>query len=203
MYRILIVLAVCGVGIAQQPSVGIFLDFEKAPPPALLDSLRSHAESLLKPAGVLPVWRLLSENKGNELFSDVLIVRFKGGCNGRAPLSPLDDSEKGSTRLGATKVREGRVLPWAEVECDAVKQGVAKVAPKRRLRVFGQALAKVLSHELYHLLLNTTGHGRRGLSRPALEWEELMSGKTRFESGELDRSGRGASTAEKKDPPRP
>jgi hypothetical protein len=180
MYRILTILAVCGVGMAQQPSVGIFLDFDKTPPAPVVEALREHADLLLKQAGIVPAWRLLRQSKGTESFPDVFIVRFKGAChNLRLPLGGALDGDA-ATRLGATRVRHGEVLPWAEVECDAVKRGVATVAPKRRLLAFGQALAKVVTHELYHLLLNTTAHGSSGLSRAIIPWSDLTRSSTGF-----------------------
>jgi hypothetical protein len=205
MYRILTVLAVCGVGIAQQPCVGIFLDFEKTPPPAVVDALREHADWLLHQAGVVPAWRLLKDSKGGESFSDVFIVRFKGAChNLRLPLQAPSESDS-ATRLGATLVRNGEVLPWAEVECDAVKRGVATVTPKRRLFAFGQALAKVVTHELYHLLLNTTGHGATGLSRSVIPWSELTRTSAAFRGGEWDayHARRLSASPAKGNPPRP
>jgi hypothetical protein len=205
MYRILLAVAVCGAVMAQQPSVGVFLDFETSPPAALLEALRTHADNLLRPTGIVPAWRLLRENKGNEMFSDVFIVRFKGGCNASASAAAeAPDPDAASTRLGATMVRGGHVLPWAEVQCDAVKQGVQKISPRRRALAFSQALAKVVTHELYHLLADTTGHGRRGLTKAALRWDELTRDSTRFRDGDMEAYlHRHKAASKEKGPPKP
>ena len=184
MLRYLLVFALCGVGVAQQASVGIFLDFEKAPSAALVEILRAHTNELLKPAGIPLTWRLLSESKGDESFPDVFIIRFKGVCLARPPLEE-DTGEGGEIRLAATRVREGVVLPWTEIECEAVRRGLDGIAPKRWLFTYGRSLAKVVSHELFHLLLNTTEHRQAGVGQAVIHWNELTNIATAFGDRDL------------------
>jgi hypothetical protein len=174
MYRILFAIAFCGVGTAQQLSLGIFLQFEKSPSAALVDGIGARVERLLRPAGISPSLRLLAESKGREIFSEVLVVKVKGSCSGRDPAPAAEGSNDGSVRLAATAVRDGQVTPWAEVECDAIRGAIMNIVPAGRAAAMGEALAKVIAHESFHLLLNTTSHGARGLARSALRWDQLL-----------------------------
>ena len=43
-----------------------------------------------------------------------------------------------------------------------------------------QALGRVVAHELYHFLSNTTKHATAGLAAASHDWVELLSGKAAF-----------------------
>jgi hypothetical protein len=51
----------------------------------------------------------------------------------------------------------------------------------------GRALARVLSHELYHVLARTTGHAREGVAKPSLAGADLSSAYLAFAPEDADR----------------
>jgi hypothetical protein len=170
-----LVLALAANGRGEMAKVGIFVDFEDKPSVAAVRAMREEMRLLLVPAGVEAAWRSLAENRGVERFSSVMIVKFKGTCRTDLPVFESDppDPYAGHVRLAAARLAGRRVMPHAEVDCDSVKRGVARVHPRDRAAAFGKALGRVLAHELYHVALDTAEHGKAGLAKAVLGWDEL------------------------------
>ena len=78
----------------------------------------------------------------------------------------------------------GAVLPIAEVQCDSVRRFIAadlgRTRSEQRDEILGRALGRVISHELYHILLRTTQHGREGIARPAQSSSDLVTERVAF-----------------------
>lgn len=165
----------------EPATLGIFVDFERTPSPASVEAMRSELKSLLAPAGITPAWRQLNQNRGNEEFDRVVLVRFKGTCRAGSRSDHSMNSDHmfaDEISLAHTKVVNGRVLPLAEVECDNVRKGIATAPLKERQVLFGSVLGRVLAHELYHVLLQTVDHQREGLTKAVLSWKELVGQKS-------------------------
>lgn len=143
---------------------------------------------LMNPAGLDLQWRLLKANTGKERMDRLVVVRFTGQCATGTAL-PAAKKENNVVTLGTTAVAEGEVLPYSEVECDAVRRFLpeSKLAGSRREKDFamGQAIGRVLAHELYHAVWRTTVHGRSGLTRAIHTPRELRSGTLRFSAAEI------------------
>jgi hypothetical protein len=165
------------------PSVGVFLDFDSVPGAVPVDVMKKEVDKILKPSGVALDWRMASENHGDEVFSGLVVLKFKGKCklegwsDTPAGLSPGEERT-----LGTTKVVNGHVLPFTEVRCDEVKRALAYVRPeanqRERQRAFGIALGRVVAHELYHIFASTTGHAVRGLAKASESLEDLVTANT-------------------------
>ena len=162
------------------PSVGVFLDFDSVPGSVPMDLMKKEVNQILKPSGVTLDWRLASENHGDEVFSGLVVLKLKGKCkvegwsDARTGLLPGEERT-----LGATKVVDGRVLPFTEVRCDEVKRALAYLRPeasqRERQKAFGIALGRVVAHEIYHILARTTGHAAHGLAKASESLEDLVN----------------------------
>ena len=90
--------------------------------------------------------------------------------------------------MGATAVGDGRILPYVDIFCDAVRMVLAYeldiMAPDAREVAYGRALARVLAHELYHVLANDLGHGP-GVSNRYFSSGTLVASSFHFESKEI------------------
>src|SRR3954471_17394977 len=105
------------LALAQTPVVGIFLDFENIPGKVSVQVMKKEVDALLKSSGVALDWRMADENDGSESFDGLVVLKFRGKCK--------VDSEAvtfASGALGTTLVDNGRILPFSEVKCDAVRQ---------------------------------------------------------------------------------
>jgi hypothetical protein len=54
-------------------------------------------------------------------------------------------------------------------------------AAAQRDYYYGRALARVIAHELYHVLMRTTDHSRNGVSRSCFSTADLVSERFTFE----------------------
>jgi hypothetical protein len=159
------------------PSVGVFLDFDSAPGKMSVEVMKKEVDALLKPSGISLDWRLAGENHGDESFAGLVVLKFKGKCkvegwNGEAVPGQ-------TSTLGATQVSHGRVLPFSEVKCDALREALSYLRPDanqgERQSAFGLAMGRVVAHELYHILARTTSHAARGLAKAAESLQDLVS----------------------------
>ncbi len=156
------------------------MDFDSVPGQAAMSAMEQEVDKLLKPSGISLDWRLTRENRGDRTFASLVVLRFKGSCKAdRAPEAGSDFGSFGESHtLASTKVADGKVLPFSEVQCDQVRSALRFLHPGAGLRerqlALGRALGRVVAHELYHIFARTTGHGAHGLAQPSQSLEDLV-----------------------------
>src|SRR4051812_890028 len=161
----------------KHPSIGVFIDFDAAPASRSVDEMKKEAGKIMNSAGYVIDWRALKQNHGTESFANVVVVKFHGKCKLEFPqVAPSN----GDITLGSTLVAGGRVLPYSDVQCDQVRKAVSYAKQGDRQRALGLAMGRVVAHELYHFLANTTKHAGAGLAAATHDWVELVSGTTSF-----------------------
>ena len=161
--------------------------------------MKKEVDELLKPAGLSLDWRLTKDNRGNEPFAGLVVLKFKGECKaeGAYDVSNAFGSAGESDTLGSTKVDHGHVLPYSDIECDQVRKALAYLGPgagqKERQRALGLALGRVVAHELYHILASTTHHASKGLAQASHSFDDLVSSeKLAFTEDDLRAMGASA-----------
>jgi len=91
--------------------------------------------------------------------------------------------------LGSTHIADGRIPPFADVDCDRIRElmvsSLAPASPQERERLLGHAMARVLAHELYHFLAHTTKHASTGIAKASYTGTELAAGVLRFDEAQL------------------
>ena len=150
---------------------------------SVLNAMEREVESLVAPSSIRVAW--ISNTNGAQVYEHVAVIRLRGNCRGDAPLStPVRAQGNTAEPLGQTQVSDGKVLPFATVRCDAVRNLIARELVFRpsyeREDVFGRALGRVVAHELYHVLLRTTSHGTTGLARPVQTSADLVADRDSF-----------------------
>lgn len=176
--------AFCGMACAQNESMRVVLVTEFAHPAsaAVVRAIQREVSDILAPAGIVPEWFDEKQPPGG-VPAAAIRLRFSGQCRGVFPtLSGTD----GHHRLGEAGVLEGHVQPIAHVDCDAV----TRLLPAWTLpysRVVGIAVARILCHELFHILTDTMEHETAGLFRETLTSRELGPLPVRFTGGQLER----------------
>ena len=163
----------------NMPSVGVFLDFDSAPGSVPVEAMKKEVDKILKPSGVSLDWRLAGESHGDEAFSGLVVLKFKGKCKVENWTVAAVGAPGEEFALGDTKVANGHVLPFTEVKCDEVKRALAYVRPeanvRERQKAFGVALGRVVAHELYHILARTTTHATHGLAKASESLQDLIT----------------------------
>jgi hypothetical protein len=152
-----------------------------AQPQRSLDYMKLELGRLMRTAGYRVEW----SDSYPSTEAALIVVKLRGTC------------EIGEGRLvkpgplASTSTVDGRVLPFSSVDCDSLTQLLAaQLASQPRARrdfLYGRAMARVLAHELYHVLLDTPRHSRDGVARAAFNTSDLLDEHFEFEQTTLAR----------------
>jgi hypothetical protein len=143
---------------------------------------------LLTPAGIKIAWKP-SLKKEVELL---VVTTFEGNCSvanlplnsaAARPILPV---------LGETRVAAGgQVLPFIRIDCNRLVQVLAPalqpLSIPMRNQMFGRALARVMAHEIYHVLAETTDHDRNGIAKPSFTSDDLLASRFEFGAAAMER----------------
>lgn len=153
-------------------------------------TIQDELQQLLTPAGIDVVWRLAGKSDPREQFEVVVVGSFAGLCS-VAELPAAAISARTSV-LGETYVSSnGRVLPYFKVDCARLIQTLRPTLerlslPLRRV-VFGRAVARVVAHEIYHILAQALAHDDLGVAKPSFSIEDLTAERFHFDFASLER----------------
>lgn len=179
--------------------ITVVLDFEQPHSSVSLESLQHELQRILAAARLKVDLRLNSDLPNAPQFRDVVLFKMKGHCTMEAlPIGALSD-ERGA--LAMTYSVDGTLLPFGEVECDRVRESIqrslGKGNPEIHQAAFGVALARVIAHEMYHMITNSSIHTKEGVTKESLSGRELsqdvMSYPSRAKSALQDRADHTAS----------
>lgn len=192
----------CGPAFSGQPrvvvpttgSVTLYTEFQHEPPQAVLDSIQDELRSTMAATGNQFEWHSLAGVRGNEVVTQLAVVTFRGRCDvGGIVARPVVPGA-----LGWTHVSNGEVLPFSEVDCDSIREflqiGLLSIAPGERELAYGRAVARVLAHELYHVLARTAHHGTAGVGKAAFNVHDLLSPTFVLEEAESQKVRTSSST---------
>jgi hypothetical protein len=173
-------------------SVTIIYRFQGASSPLMLREMRDEIGRLLQPSSLLPQWRKRAEVAGSDRFATLVVVDFHGPCGAGLGASQSPDAVPGDDRpLGKAHVVNGQVLPFVEIDCGRVQALLHSTLWGRQTQnsdpAFGRAIARVLAHELYHVLAGTMEHARTGIAKPSLSVNELIATRLEFTADDIDR----------------
>ena len=131
------------------------------------------AAHILKQSGVSLRWRI---GVPAQAISGILIVvNLVGRCEMDGSPAFLVPGP-----LGWSHEVDGTMLPFGDLACDNLRGAVQAAsrdgsAPGGNV-LLGRAMGRVLAHELYHIVADTSEHGRKGVAQAALSPRELTSG---------------------------
>jgi hypothetical protein len=164
---------------------------------AALFEMKSEVEALMASAGFHIEW-LDSRDQGAAATTadKLVVVSFRGNCSAfvetAAPQANL-------RALASSSVVDGHILPFAWVDCSALSRfltsSLANTSRAGRDGAFGRAMARLLAHEFYHVLAQTTDHTAAGITKPSLSVADLEAVQFTFDSIALARINSRAAVA--------
>lgn len=142
----------------------------------VLEALQRETEALMESGGFHVQW--LDEPR--EVAAALVVVHLEGRCS---PW-PVAVIQPAGQRLASTSLANGRILPFVNVDCAALRQFLARalrstVKPDPQF-LYGRALGRLLAHELYHVVGQTSDHTRSGVTRAAVSVSDLISDQFKF-----------------------
>lgn len=158
---------------AEEPlRIGIRLQVPDRTPNALVSAMMRETERHWKFPTLVLHWHKPGEPCRGEDHR-LVIVQMQGHCT----LHRFPRGER-SKSLGFTHVSDGRVLPFIEIDCDAVAESVMKATSSStaflNVNAYARGLAAVLTHEMVHALTESCDHGESGVMLPSLTPKQLM-----------------------------
>jgi len=168
-------------------SLTILFQFDGPHSDKSVQEMQRELGSIMKESGLQIDWRDRGRMARSESFPNLVVVNFRGKC--RMDPIPFLYDERGP--LAFTYGADGTVLPFSEIECDKIRSTLHSAMwggdYGRSDLLFGRALARVLAHELYHVLAGTRAHPGTGVARHALSGSQLISDELHLNPAELER----------------
>ncbi|MBS1853836.1 MAG: hypothetical protein JST11_00605 [Acidobacteria bacterium] len=157
----------------------VYLKTSPAQPAVTVNYMKRELAALMLTAGYRVEWGKDSDSL------NLVVVELNGTCALPAGYSGPMDPPRTAASLAFTSVTDGQVLPFAKVNCAALTRSLAGplsgAAAAQRDYFYGRAMARVIAHEFYHILMQTTGHSRSGVSQSCFSPADLVSERFSFE----------------------
>jgi hypothetical protein len=169
----------------------VYLRANANQPAAPILQMKRELAALMSQAGYRLVYRRLDADtslNGDSAF--LAVVEMNGVC-APAPGHLLLETATVEGPLATTQVIDGHVLPFSAVNCASLNRLTAAAliadAPAQRDYLYGRALARVVAHELYHVLMRTMEHAHSGIAQSCFTTGDLLTERFDFESSVLAR----------------
>jgi hypothetical protein len=163
--------------------VTLYTHFQHNPTAPLFASIQDELEVIMTPAGLHFDWHPLAD-AGGRVSSQLAVIHFKGACD----VSGLRPDAGYPGPLGWTHVSDGEIIPFIDVNCLGIRlfvqHDLIAVPAAQREEAFGHAVARVIAHELYHVLANTKAHRANGIAKAAYSVGDLLSQTLQFDKKE-------------------
>jgi hypothetical protein len=150
--------------------------------PVAIREMGREAAHILKQSGVALRWHL--GRPALPIDGLLVVVKLVGRCD-------MDGSPAFLVpgALGWAHEVNGAVLPFANLACDNIRGAVhSAFLTGNQLRgnfLLGRAMGRVLAHELYHIISDTSEHGQNGVTQAALSARQLTSGSLELQPSEV------------------
>lgn len=169
-------------------TITVVVDIEHPDSPPPWKAMRHELSRIFAPAGLNIDVQMKNALPRESTSRDLLLFKLKGSCTMNAlPIGALSD-ERGA--LAMTDSVDGEILDFGEVECDHVRVAIQRALgmgnPAAQEPLYGQALARVMAHELYHMLTQTGDHTRHGVTKERLSGWELSQEKFALSDAALE-----------------
>ena len=166
-------------------TVAILYHFEQPYAQRALQETERELKALIGGDTLALEWHDREDFEGKPTFSKIVVLNFQGACDPRSDSSfdgPMDGW------LARMHVIDGSVQPFGDVNCDLIRAVMTSAPHSTGLtdQEFGHGLARVLAHELYHFLTQSTEHAAQGLEKPSFSRQDLVSENLRPDRRELD-----------------
>jgi hypothetical protein len=137
-------------------------------------AMQEELARLLAPAGIEIIWKDSSARRSGEDFELIAVSSFEGSCSLEGPHQiPVSKS------LADTSISDGHVLPFFRVDCTRLIQMLGRHISSS---VLGRALARVMAHEIYHIVARTPEHQETGVAKAVFAAQDLTDSGFEFDS---------------------
>ena len=174
---------------APERKLVIFLKSDSVLAPGASMQMKQELGALLQPAAIRVEWKDPAADRGGSENDYVAVVHLRGSCRPTEPGTRFQHSVSGPFTLASSAVADGVILPFGDIDCAALNSffgpSLWRTPDKEREFVYARALARLMAHELYHVIAQTHSHSQSGLAEPAVTVTELLSDHFEFTESAL------------------
>jgi hypothetical protein len=172
----------------SESTVALYTSFQQEMPASAVKAMREELDWITSPIGLKFGWRLFDSVGKHTPVARLAVIHFKGSCK-VDDLTVLPSHSFYRLKLGWTHAVDGRVVPYADIFCDAIRAYIAPTLlvtdPQQREAIYGRAVGRVVAHELYHIFAETRKHAWSGLAKANCSEADLVSDDFSFGANEL------------------
>jgi hypothetical protein len=190
-------LGICFVSVSSAQSAGsadselaVYLKSEAGQPSGPVAQMKRDLAALMRTAGYRISWRNPETGAGDD-SAFLAVIELNGTCALPAGYADPAVPAVNAISLATTDVTDGQVLPFSSIHCGVLTRSLASLLLKtpaaQRDYFYGRAMARVLAHELYHMLSGSTEHAKSGVARSCFSVEDLVAEHFTFENMTLAR----------------
>jgi hypothetical protein len=177
-------------GVLASDALEVYIKGQETSTPDVLAAMNRELNALMETAGYRVIWRGAADPPSSAGAENLVIVELRGVCMAQfatIATKPLS----WTVPLASSSVVDGKVLPFSWVDCTALNRFLAPVAfakPKAAQDdLYGRSMARLLAHELYHVLAQTDDHAPAGIAKARFSPADLLADHLDFETVALDR----------------
>ena len=150
-----------------------------------LEMMQLELQRLLDPAGIHVIWKDFGARKAGEDFDFVVVGSIAGSClpGENKPVQTIA-AVHSLVSLADTAVSDNHILPFFKVDCSRL---MSLLGRKVGGPIIGRALARVIGHELYHILARTMEHRDTGIAKAIFSAKDLFTAGFDFDMVSLAR----------------
>jgi len=167
----------------------IFLKSDSVIAPSASTQMKRELGALLQAAAIHVEWRDPSVDQGGSENDYAAVVHLRGSCHPTEPDTRFQRSASGPFTLASSAVADGLILPFGDIDCGALNAFIGpslwRAPDKERQLVYARALARLVAHELYHVIAQAHSHARSGIAEPSFTLAELLSDHFEFTESAL------------------
>jgi hypothetical protein len=168
------------------PELTVILDFKGPHSQISVKEMERETGLVLKSSGIRLNWHILGEGP-TAAYNRLVVVTFRGSCQ-YDPAPPRYDE---SGPLALTRITDGEILPFGEVDCGRVASSVHYAMSRgdysRADQLVGRAMGRVVAHELVHMLTKSIRHGSEGVEKASLSGKQLIEESLPLSAFDIDR----------------
>jgi len=169
---------------AQNKSLALYVSEPEGLELSAVQSAQKELQRLLAPTQIDLVWKDLGTRKSGEQFDQVVVVSFDGSCSKTGLVATLPPHSQIS--LADSSVSDGAVLPFFRVDCGLLVQmlgpSLRTMLSQERAAAMGRALGRVMAHEIYHIVAETTEHQQTGVAKASFSLQDLIGDTFEFDA---------------------
>jgi hypothetical protein len=168
----------------------VYIKGDDASTPDVLAAMERELGTVMQSAGFRVIWRSVSNPPSTAGAENLVMVELRGVCMPQfaaTAVVPLSSA----ARLASSSMADGKILPFSWVDCVALNRFLATAASSQSKaeqdNLFGRSMARLLAHELYHVLAQADDHAPAGIAKARFSIGDLLADHLEFETVALDR----------------